>query len=329
MLPSMSCGEPRRLIPFAHFAIAVATTITIFVSWSFFCANGRPVPQYIADSPILSSFASRQVKILEITLIGIGAVNAGELLLDICVYFVRGKYSAGPRVPENDTIQSWNKFLERVSEWAMRLLFVVSILLPPVVLLTVPDDEYVAVYALGFSAVKNTAITAAAAMAVSDVIDRKTDEYMLSVLTTATFAVGEIVYYFSTAYEPSESTQNTLMAGKVLVVASILVLLIRIFKYSYRTLALYWKRGEIRLRKLTMKEWRFSFYAAMFSVIALVVFFLVGLEDFEYRMTKVSDEIVYHSNYIVWGILHALLPIIVARYEASLATVRHNFASII
>jgi hypothetical protein len=316
--------EPRRLLPFANFVISMITTTIVFASWGFFCNKGWRVPQYLIDAPITKTFASTSVKNLQLVTIAIGSVNAGGLLLDILLYF-----SPLMNGPKTDNLWPSNRFVEKLTDWSSALLYVISILIAPIVLYNVPDDEYKAVYALGFSTLKNTAITAAAAMAVSDIVDRRADEYILSIATTATFAVGEIVYFFATMSDRTPAAQNMLMGGKVMGALGMIVLYYRIFKYGYGIIRSFWKTGELRLRGLSMKEWRFVVNTQIFVVGSLLIFFLVGVENFDYWNTKESDEAVYYLSFIIGGAFLALLPVIFTRYEAALANVSCHSSSCI
>ena len=311
--------EPRRLLPLVHVLVTFSVQIILYVSFYFYRTGKLPIPQYLVDSSILSTFEDEGLRVAEVISASIGFVLILDTALEIVIYFVQPKKcekrSSGERLWPSDS------FLDNLKDWSFRLLFTSAIVIPPMVLLNAPPEVSKIVYAFGLRTFQYTVIISAVLIPISDTIDRTWRQFALSISLNLTFSISDLSYFFYSCQERSsyQTLMMTVLAGfRIAVLCAIAFRAVSYYIKIFRSLC---KNGELRLRRLSWAEWRFVVYTGML-IISFILLMSVGASKALTTNTPPRDQIQVIVISTAVTVTIAMLPLARSRYEVARAQVR-------
>jgi hypothetical protein len=319
------CGvdEPGRLLPLVHFLIVAIVHVVIYVSIALYNTNPTPVPQHIVASSILTTFGDKTVQFLHAASSSVGSLLILDILLEVLIFVFSSKFSKA-RKNNSSEESKWpsDKLVENVKDWLIRLLLSIAIVIPPLMMILLPLDQHLAVYASAFRVFRYTTFVCAISISISDTIDRNWQHYLVSVSLNLIYCISELIYYFYSIQEQTPYTNGVITSVKTLRTTAIALIVFRAAVYLLLILRSYRKRGELRLRRLYSKEWKFLIYTAMFIAGAAVCLGLSGVDGgFNFYATTPLSQIQYTILFIVCAMVTSMLPQAVSRYEVARAEV--------
>lgn len=318
------CGvdEPMRLLPFAHLLMAAAIHLIVYLS--FQCRNimNAPIPQYLMDSNMLNTYSDEKVKFVEVISASVGFMLIADTLLDMIIYFYISK--AANSKADATHVQPWpsDVFLDNAKDWSIRILVAMSITIPPIVLLNTPLDGYFIQSAFGMKAIRNLSAVSAAMISITDCIDRTKLQFSFTFTMNIIYGLGELVYNFASLLERDAS--RTLILSIINPMRSVMYSLVsvRVIYHFFRIFrSLCKKNNELRLRRLSLKDWKFLLYT-IFIVGSGVNLALSAPSNYAFYQYTTNQIISLQILYIiVMAVVASQLPLVVSRYEVATAQV--------
>jgi hypothetical protein len=324
MLLTRLCGQrgSTRLLPFVHILIAVVVQVILYISWSFFQNSRIVVPQYLIESSVLDAFDDEGVKVMQIISASVGLVLIAEIIFEGCIYCFSSKFDTNLRESTADSnIWPSDRFLDALKDWSIRILCTLAIIVPPIVLLKIPSGPLKILYVYGMRVFRYTAVSCAASISITDTIDRSWQQYLTSFTLNIAYCISELMYYFYSIQDQSVHVVNVLTFVKAFRVTAILLICFRILGFIAIVVKYVCKTGELRLRRISIKEWRFIMYTGFLTFLSILIVAVGAQNGYDLYRTTAKNQILYYVLFMLLAMIASLFPFAVSRYEVARAQV--------
>jgi hypothetical protein len=320
---SRICGQcgSKRLLPFVHILIALVVQIILYISWSFFQDPRTVVPQYLIESTILDAFDNDGVKVVQIISASVGFVLISEIIFEGFIHCFSSRFNTNLREPSDSNTWLSDGFLDALKDWSIRILCTLAIVVPPIVLLNISSGPSKILYVYGMRAFRYTAVSSAASISITDTIDRTWQQYTISFSLNIAYCISELLYYFYSIKEQSAHIVNVLYFVKAFRITAIAMIIFRIFGFIAAVVKHVCKTGELRLRRISVKDWRFIMYSGFLAFLSLLIVSIGSQNSYDLYRTTAKSQILFYLLFMLLAMIASLFPFAVSRYEVMRAQV--------